>query len=499
MDEIGKSLLLRMGWPGLLEEMRGMLFYSALGHLLLLLSLGILASQPSGRLPPPIYRVNLVELFEEGSPRPPVLQPRVDAPPAKAPTPRVPQIVRSAPRTPKTPPPSEIRSPSHRAKPKPQPLISPAAPSFPAAKVAEEAPSPAPSVEKTPRSSRLKMVRPVPRGSGSSGIHREVPASVLQPAAPPPVASAGSKALESLLKEGISNEDLPSLSPSPASLAPSSKGKAFPAPAPKGLRVDTFTTPAEVKKPAPASPPSWLTASGTGEKGRRPSTGALASLPPPEGEEIGLSRPATPLSKGTQGAGAIQPKASMVPLLSPQSTASAEGKKRAGEEKIAPYLLGEAANSASTGSTSSSQRLPTLSSPSEKAGETFTPAVPQAKGGSSPKGVGLEPLLSQEYISLDTKDPQWAPWVRQVKERIKKVWRYPEEAEPGLKGVVEVSFTVERDGSVGQVEILNSSGYPILDHAAMEALKRASPLQPLPSEVGQRSVRFGGKFKFNVD
>ncbi|MBI2876715.1 MAG: TonB family protein [Candidatus Tectomicrobia bacterium] len=109
-----------------------------------------------------------------------------------------------------------------------------------------------------------------------------------------------------------------------------------------------------------------------------------------------------------------------------------------------------------------------------------------------------ESTSSQKHIPLDTQDSQWLPYTQQAKEQIDKAFRYPQEAEPGLKGVVELSFVVERDGNISQVEVLNSSGHPILDRAMTEAIQQASPLQPLPPHVNQESVRFGGKFKFNM-
>lgn len=354
----------------------------------------------------------------------------------------------------------------------------------------ERALSPAPKEEKVPRSLQFKMAAPAPSRSESPGSSRERIASLLQPVAPPPMASP--KAPEGLPKEGLAQEDLPSLSAAP--LTPGTKGKTAPAPTPKGLTVGSLPGPREGREGGSASPPSWLASSRAEGPGQRSSTEALASLARPEKEEAGLSRPATPLFNHPQSAGAARPKASTVPLLAPPPASAGEEKKGTEGKGGAPYLLGEKAPNA-TGAASGSQKSPIVPPAAAQTKETFTPSTPMARGGVSPKGVGMEPLLSQDHISLSTKDPQWAPYTRNARDRITRAWNYPEDAE-SVKGVVEVSFAVERDGSITQVRITKSSGHPILDRVTVEALTRASPLQPLPPEVRKRSVWFDGKFNW---
>lgn len=122
-----------------------------------------------------------------------------------------------------------------------------------------------------------------------------------------------------------------------------------------------------------------------------------------------------------------------------------------------------------------------LPPPPEEAEGVFTPSTP---------------LVPQKPIPLDTKDPQWVPYLQQSRDRIMKFWHYPEGAKPGLEGVVDVGFTVEKDGSVNQIEIVTSSGNSLLDHAVVEAIQRASPFQPPPSGVNQKNVRFVGRFVY---
>ncbi len=53
----------------------------------------------------------------------------------------------------------------------------------------------------------------------------------------------------------------------------------------------------------------------------------------------------------------------------------------------------------------------------------------------------------------------------------------------GYQGRVGLSFVVEPDGRVEEIKVILSSGYKILDRAAVETVKRASPFPPPPKEL----------------
>ena len=56
---------------------------------------------------------------------------------------------------------------------------------------------------------------------------------------------------------------------------------------------------------------------------------------------------------------------------------------------------------------------------------------------------------------------------------------YPEESlKEGHEGVVELAFVVEKDGSMGEVQIEKSSGYATLDEAALAAMCTMAPWRP---------------------
>jgi len=50
----------------------------------------------------------------------------------------------------------------------------------------------------------------------------------------------------------------------------------------------------------------------------------------------------------------------------------------------------------------------------------------------------------------------------------------------GWSGQVELSFTIDPDGSVSGLKVLTSSGFPVLDEQAMNAIRRSAPFSPPP-------------------
>jgi protein TonB len=52
-----------------------------------------------------------------------------------------------------------------------------------------------------------------------------------------------------------------------------------------------------------------------------------------------------------------------------------------------------------------------------------------------------------------------------------------------LQGTVLVLFSMRRDGAVLDVWIKTGSGAPILDQEAIDTIRRAQPLPPIPAEL----------------
>ncbi len=75
-------------------------------------------------------------------------------------------------------------------------------------------------------------------------------------------------------------------------------------------------------------------------------------------------------------------------------------------------------------------------------------------------------------------------WFRLLREKIERAKQYPPRARRwGMEGTAEVQFRIARDGSVQEVTVVKSSGFPILDRATVETLKRAAPLPVIPGTI----------------
>ena len=86
-------------------------------------------------------------------------------------------------------------------------------------------------------------------------------------------------------------------------------------------------------------------------------------------------------------------------------------------------------------------------------------------------------------------------YMKMLKEKIESIWRYPKEAARlGLSGDLYVKFSIKKDGKLGEIDLLRTSGYKDLDEAAMKALKDAEPFWPLPADWEKDDLEINGHF-----
>jgi protein TonB len=75
--------------------------------------------------------------------------------------------------------------------------------------------------------------------------------------------------------------------------------------------------------------------------------------------------------------------------------------------------------------------------------------------------------------------------------KLRRALRYPPAAKrQGLRGEVQVAFTVSAGGGIGGVRVVRSSGSPILDRAAVDTVRRAAPFPAIPAGAGRSSWPF---------
>ncbi len=102
-------------------------------------------------------------------------------------------------------------------------------------------------------------------------------------------------------------------------------------------------------------------------------------------------------------------------------------------------------------------------------------------------------------ITFDTHDMRYMGYMRLLRIKIESIWKYPDQAaERRLQGDLEISFTIHKDGSLSDVEVVRTSGYPILDEAAVQALREGIPYWPLPDAWHQKKLTIVGHFVYSL-
>ncbi|MEJ0072382.1 MAG: TonB family protein [Pseudomonadota bacterium] len=108
------------------------------------------------------------------------------------------------------------------------------------------------------------------------------------------------------------------------------------------------------------------------------------------------------------------------------------------------------------------------------------PGVPQPA--SRPAEAPAPPAAAAHETAPPTDHPDKG-YLDAVFERLRRLKDYPELAKYHTSGRVLVAFTVGRDGTVLNAEVRRSSGYPFIDRAGLDLIRRASPLPALPGTM----------------
>jgi protein TonB len=102
-------------------------------------------------------------------------------------------------------------------------------------------------------------------------------------------------------------------------------------------------------------------------------------------------------------------------------------------------------------------------------------------------------------FSFDVKEMRYLTYLKRLKERIESIWIYPPDAAAkGIYGDLLIKFTIKKNGKLGAVEVVRTSGYKNLDEAALKALRNAEPFWPLPDEWGMEAYTIQGHFVYTI-
>jgi len=102
-----------------------------------------------------------------------------------------------------------------------------------------------------------------------------------------------------------------------------------------------------------------------------------------------------------------------------------------------------------------------------------------------------------KVLSLNTTEHRYAYYMDGIKRKIELKWDYPNVAiKKGQQGALGVTFVLRRDGTIKSVKLDHGSGYPILDNAALTAVKLAAPFYPFPDGYELDDLTIQASFEY---
>jgi protein TonB len=133
--------------------------------------------------------------------------------------------------------------------------------------------------------------------------------------------------------------------------------------------------------------------------------------------------------------------------------------------------------------------------------ETLTQISPQAM-------AQIERDWRQKYrkdiergdtVWMDTQQDLLISFMRRFRNNIYGVWNYPESARrQNQQGSCLIRITVDRDGNVTDVKLMESSGYRVLDDEAIRAVRQGATYGPLPRAYPNEYLHIMALFNYQM-
>jgi len=116
--------------------------------------------------------------------------------------------------------------------------------------------------------------------------------------------------------------------------------------------------------------------------------------------------------------------------------------------------------------------------------------------GSQSRG-GIYMRNNTKQLQINATELKDARYLLDLKRKLDLYWQYPmSAARRGEQGTLRARFKVKRDGTIFDIKLVKSSGYPTLDDAVINALRLCSPLNPLPDDFKKDVLNVKARFKY---
>ena len=116
-------------------------------------------------------------------------------------------------------------------------------------------------------------------------------------------------------------------------------------------------------------------------------------------------------------------------------------------------------------------------------------------GQAGPRGTVSGTGQQMGPLFFDPEGADFTVWLDRFKNEVYRNWLIPNAVLLGIRGHVDLEFTVERDGSVTGLKLVKSVGNPALDKAAANAIL-AGRFLPLPSDFAPPRVTMQVSFYY---
>ena len=104
-----------------------------------------------------------------------------------------------------------------------------------------------------------------------------------------------------------------------------------------------------------------------------------------------------------------------------------------------------------------------------------------------------------ESIWLDTEKDILISFYQRLRSGIYRVWNYPSKSkEQGETGICLIRMSFNRDGTIKDVELLESSGFPRLDREAVAAVYKGAPYGKLPEAYKEDDLSILAFFRYTM-
>lgn len=110
-----------------------------------------------------------------------------------------------------------------------------------------------------------------------------------------------------------------------------------------------------------------------------------------------------------------------------------------------------------------------------------------------------EEIAKGDTVWMDTEQDLLISFMRRFRTNIYNVWNYPAEAIKKIQeGTCLLRITVDRQGNIADVLLLESSGHRVLDEEAMQAVRQGATYGPLPRAYPNEELKIMAFFQYRL-